>query len=92
MKQRNTKLLIILIVLILIVGAIIIATKGLAFEVKYQNGKQLEINLGKEFDVKDMKSITNEIFGEQPVLIQQIEVYKDAASIITTEITEEQKS
>ena len=92
MKQRRTKLLIILIVLILIVGAIIIATKGLAFEVKYQNGKQLEINLGKEFDVKDMKSITNEIFGEQPVLIQQIEVYKDAASIITTEITEEQKS
>lgn len=69
-----------------------IGVKGLAFEIKYQNGKQIEINLGKEFKVKDMQEITNEVFGKQPVLIEQIEVYKDAVNIITTEITEEQKS
>ncbi len=92
MKQTSTKILIILIALILIVGAIMIGVKGLAFEIKYQNGKQIEINLGKEFKVKDMQEITNEVFGKQPVLIEQIEVYKDAVNIITTEITEEQKS
>jgi TRAP-type uncharacterized transport system fused permease subunit len=39
-----------------------------------------------------MQSITNEVFGKQAVLIEQIEVYKDAANIITTDITEEQKA
>ena len=87
MKQKSTKILVILIALILIVGAIMIGVKGLAFELKYQNGKQVEIDLGKEFDIKDMQSITNEVFGKQAVLIEQIEVYKDAANIITTDIT-----
>ena len=32
------------------------------------------------------------VFGKQPVLIQAIEVYKDAVSITTTEISDEQKS
>ena len=90
MKQKSTKILVILIALILIVGAI--GVKGLAFELKYQNGKQVEIDLGKEFDIKDMQAITNEVFGKQAVLIEQIEVYKDAANIITTDITEEQKA
>ena len=92
MKQKSTKILVILIALILIVGAIMIGVKGLAFELKYQNGKQVEIDLGKEFDIKDMQSITNEVFGKQAVLIEQIEVYKDAVSITTTEISDEQKA
>ena len=39
MKQKSTKILVILIALILIVGAIMIGVKGLAFELKYQNYK-----------------------------------------------------
>lgn len=92
MKQKGTKVLIILIALILIIGTVIIATKGLAFEMKYKDGKQVEINVGKEIDLKDIKEITNDVFEKQPVLIQQIEVYKDAVNIVTSEITEEQKS
>lgn len=92
MKQKSTKILLILIAIILVVGAIIICTKGLAFELKYQDSKKIEINLGKEFNEKDIKEITNEVFGKQPVIIQAIEVYKDAISITTTEITDEQKT
>lgn len=69
-----------------------IYTKGLAFELKYQDSKKVEMNLGKEFKEKDIKEITNEVFAGQPVIIQAIEVYKDAVSITTTEITEEQKA
>ncbi len=92
MKQKETKILVAMIAIILIVGIIMIFTKGLAFDLKYQDSKKVEINLGKEFEKKDIKEITNEIFGKQPVIIQAIEVYKDAVSITTTEITEEQKS
>ena len=92
MKQKNTIILTVLIAIILIVGAIVIATKGLAFELKYQDSQKVELNIGKEFKTEDVKQITNEVFDNQPVKIQAIEVYKDAISITTTEISEEQKT
>lgn len=92
MKQTKTKILIALIAIILIAGTVIIFTKGLAFELKYQDSKKVELNIGKTFEEKDVKNITNEVFGKQPVMVQTIEVYKDAISITTTEITEEQKT
>lgn len=92
MKQNSTKILVALIAIILIVGAIMIFTKGLAFELKYQESQKVEINLGKEFEENDIRIITNEVFEKQKVKIQAIEVYKDAISITTTQITEEQKT
>lgn len=92
MKQKEMKILVALIAIILVVGSIIIFTKGLAFDLQYRDSKKLELNLGKQFKEEEIKEITNEVFGKHPVMIQAIEVYKDAVSIITTEITEEQKS
>lgn len=92
MKQKETKILVILIAIILVAGAIVTFTKGLAFELKYQDNKKVEINLGKEFNEKDIKEIAKETFGKQPVMVQAIEIYRDAMSITTTNITEEQKA
>lgn len=89
--KKETKILMAMIAVILVVGIIVIFAKGLAFELKYSNLKKVEINLGKEFDRVDIRQITNEVFEGQPVRIQEIEVYKDAVSITTTEITEEQR-
>ena len=91
MKQNSRKILAILIAVIIVVGTIMIFTKGLAFELRYQDCKKIEINLGKEFERIDIRKITDEVFEKQPVRIQAIEVYEDAVSITTTEITEEQK-
>ena len=92
MKQTKTKILIALIAIILIAGTVMILTKGLAFELKYQYSQKVELNIGKTFEEKDIKIITNDVFGKQPVMIQAIEVYKDAISITTTQITDEQKT
>lgn len=91
MKQNSTKILVALIAIILVVGSIMIFVKGFAFELRYQDCQKVEINLGKEFKQADVRKITSEVFGNKPVRIQAIEVYKDAISITTTEITEEQK-
>lgn len=91
MKQKSTKILIALIAVILIAGTIVIFAKGLSFDMKYQEHYRVEVNLGKEFNKKDIKQITNEVFGKQKINIQAIEVYKDAVSITTTQITDEQK-
>ena len=74
MKQNSTKILVILIAIILVLGAIMIFTKGLAFELRYQDSKKVEINLGKTLEEKEIKEITNEVFENQPVIIQDIEV------------------
>ena len=92
MKQKSTKIIIALIAIILIAGTIMLCTKGLVFGLNYEESKKVEINLGKQFEEKDIKEITNDVFGKQPVLIQAIEVYKDAVSITTTEISDEQKA
>ena len=87
MRQNETKILVALIAIILVLGAIMIFVKGLAFELKYQETQKVEINLGKEFEESDIRTITNEVFEKQKVKIQAIEVYKDAVSITTTQIT-----
>ena len=92
MKKNSTKILVMLIAIILVLGTIMIFTKGLAFELKYQDNKKVELNIGKTFEEKDIREITQNVFGNQTVKIQAIEVYKDAVSITTTEITDEQKS
>ena len=92
MKQKSAKIIIALIAIILIAGTIMLCTKGLVFGLNYEDSKKVEINLGKQFEEKDIKEITNDVFGKQPVLIQAIEVYKDAVSIKTTEISDEQKA
>ena len=83
MKQKSAKIIIALIAIILVAGTIMLCTKGLVFGLNYEDSKKVEINLGKQFE---------DVFGKQPVLIQAIEVYKDAVSITTTEITDDQKA
>ena len=92
MKQNSTRIMVALIAVIVLAGACMIGIKGLAFELNKQNAKKIKVSIGKQFEEKDIKEITNEVFGKQPVIIEAIEVYKEAVSITTTEITEEQKN
>ena len=90
--KKNKKIIIgILIAIILIAGIAITLTIGLNFDLNYQETKQIQLNLGTEFDKNDIKEITDEVFSGQKVMIQTVEVFKDAVSIRTTNITDEQK-
>ena len=50
------------------------------------------LNLAKCKIYKPIKQITNEIFPNQEVIIQKVEIYEDSVSIIAKEISEEQKT
>lgn len=86
------KILIIILAIIIIAGIAIIATIGFNFELKYQETKKIELNLQKEFEISDVREITNEIFPNQEITLQKVELYEDTVCIITKEITEEQKN
>ena len=63
MKQKAKKIVIVLLALLLVTGAIILCSNKLVFGLNYEKNNKVELNLGKQFEVKDIKEITNEIFG-----------------------------
>ncbi len=94
MKQfiKSKQLKIILIALVIIAGIVMIAVKGFNFDLKYQDTQRVELYLKIEFNISDIKNITNEVFQNQKVMIQKVEVFEDSVSITTTSISDEQKS
>lgn len=91
MKERTEKIMKIVMVLIILIGMILLFTKGLKFDLRYEQAQKIEVNLGKKFEVKDVEQITKEVFGDQATLIQKVEVYEEGLSVTAKEITEEQK-
>ena len=94
MKQfiKSKQLKIILMLLVIIAGIVMIAVKGFNFDLKYQDTQRVELYLKTEFNISDIRQITDEVFGNQKVMIQKVEVFEDSVSITTTSISEEQKS
>ena len=90
--KNKTKILIAIIAIIIIIGVTIIFTIGLNFDLKYQDTKKIELYIGKEFQVSDIKNITNEVLKNKEVIIQKVEVFEDTVSIIAKDISEEEKN
>jgi len=86
MKKTKNKIVIAILAIILIAGIIMVAIKGFNKELSYQETKRLEANIGKTFEIKDIKDIVKE------EIIQKVEIYEDAVSITAKDITEEQKN
>lgn len=90
--DNKIKILIILALVIIATGIIIVATKGFNFDLRYRQSKRIELDLGKEFEISDVKKIVDEIKPNEEILIQKVEVYEDSVSITANEITEEEKT
>lgn len=90
MKESQNRTGILLAILIIAIGIIMIFVKGFNFDLRYQDAKRVEFNLGKEFDSSEMKALAEEALGQE-VVIQKVEVYEDAVSILTKDISDEQK-
>ena len=92
-KMKNkTKIIAVIIAIIIIAGIIVTLTVGLNFDLRYQEAKKVELYIAQEFEISDIKSITDEVLPNQKVIIQKVEVYEDSVSIISKDITDEQKT
>lgn len=94
MKQltKSKKIIIAIIAILMIIATIVVLTIGFNVELKFQDSKKIELYLEKEFEVSDIKQITDEVLQGQKVIIQKVEVYEDMVSITAKEITDEQKN
>ena len=87
----KSKVLIAIIAIVIIAGIVITATVGLNFDLRYRDSKKIELYLQKDFNVSDIKQITDEAMPGEKVIIQKVEVYEDTVSITAQDITDEQK-
>lgn len=80
----------IILICLVLAGIIVIATLGFNVGVRYGENTQININIGKEFDSKDIKNIAKEVFGNQSVIVEYVEIYKDVVQITVKDATDEQ--
>ncbi len=88
MKKKN--LIGILLGIIIIIGIILTATMGLNLDLMYSNHKSIDVNLQKQFENEDVYKIAKEVFENQKIKVQKVELYEDMVSIIVKDATDEQ--
>lgn len=87
---KKNKLIILILAVIIIAGIAVIATIGFNFELSMQKNNKVQFYIEKDFEISDIKNIANEVFGNEQVVIQKVEVFEDTVMITAKEINEEQ--
>lgn len=85
----NKKIFYAILICVIIAGAVVIATMGLKTDITYSRNLRLDVYLGKEYTRQDIEPIAKEVFGNERMLMQQVEYYGDMFSItISQEVGE----
>lgn len=85
----NKKVFYAILICVIIAGAIVIATMGLKTDITYSKNLRLDIYLGNEYTKGDIEQVAKEVFGNERMLVQQIEYYGDMFSITISQEVEE---
>ena len=88
----KNKIISAILLIVLVAGIVVIALKGLNYELKYSDSKELDLYIAKQVSVKDVKQIVREVLGNIPLSVREIEEYGDAVAVIAKDISDEQKS
>lgn len=90
--SKKAKILSIISAIIIIAGIIVIATKGFNFDLKYEKSQKIELYIEQDFNISDIKTITDEVMPGKQVIIQKVEVFEDSVSITASEVTDDEKT
>ncbi len=88
--MKNKKIIPILMIVFILIGIVVTCVLGLNFDLSYSAHKQIDIQIGKEFDNQEIKAIVKEVVGNRKVTIQKVELYEDMVSIGMKDISEEE--
>ena len=93
MKQRNIKIIVIAIeALVILAGIVIINIMGFNKELRFSQSERVDVYIENEADKAKVKSIVNEVLGNQNNMVQTVEIYQDMVTIRAKEITDDQKN
>lgn len=78
--------------IVVLISIIVVAVRGFKVDYCFNAHKLVYIELGQEFNTKDIKAITDEVFPKENVVIQSSGVYSDNIVLSVNQISDEQKS
>ena len=88
--SKKSKILCVILAVIFIAAIISTAIRGLKVDINYSEGVTMVLDIGKEFETKDIRDIAKEIWSGKDVLVQKVEVYDESVSVKVPEVNEEQ--
>jgi len=90
MKNKNL-IIYIIICLIIIAGIAVWQSKGFRTEIQYTPRKQIQLTNYTGINISDVESIASEVLGNTTYIIQPVETFGNAVSIVAKNMTEEQR-
>lgn len=88
----SKKLVYVVAVLIIIIGMIVTYLCRTNFSLEYAEHTRIDLYLDKSYEMKDIKQIGKEVFGEKEVIYQKIETFNDAVALNVKDLTEEERT
>lgn len=85
------KIILLGIVLIILAGIFVVALKGVNVSLQLQQHESIMVKVGKAIELKDIKEICNNIFGNKNYIVKNVEMFNDSVDIIVESITDEEK-
>lgn len=93
MKLSGTKKILLLgLILIIIAGIVVVALKGFKVSLYYEQHESVNLVIGKEVNLNDMKNICKDVFGDKQVIVKKLELFDDSVNINVESITDEEKA
>lgn len=84
------KIIIGLLICLMIAAIIVISTLGYNVGIKYSENIQIDIAIGKNVNIEEIKQIADEVFGKGKSIVQVVDLYNDMVEITVKEATDEQ--
>ncbi|MBE5805842.1 MAG: hypothetical protein E7313_03915 [Clostridiales bacterium] len=78
--------------IIILIGIVIVSVFGFKVDICYKAYNIIDITIGKDFNIEDVRNITNEVFGKNKAEVQKSGLYNDNVVIKVDEFTDEQKT
>ena len=92
MKLSGSKKIILLgIILLIIAGIVVVSLKGVKVSLNLQQHEEVTVYIGKPVELKEVKNICKEVFGNKYFIVIDVDTFKDAYSINVESLTNEEK-
>ena len=92
MKLSGSKKKILLgIILLIIAGIVVVSLKGVKVSLNLQQHEEVTVYIGKPVELKEVKNICKEVFGNKYFIVIDVDTFKDAYSINVESLTNEEK-
>ncbi len=91
MKNKNL-IIYIIICLIIIAGLAVWQSKGFRTEIQYTPRKQIQLTNHTGIETSDVEAIASEVLGKTTYIVQPVETFGNAVSIVSKNMTEEQRN